>query len=251
MTAAFDLSGRVAVVTGANTGIGQAIALALASAGADIAAVGRSPADATLHAIREKGRRAIAIEADLTTIEPASRIVSDTVSALGRLDILVNNAGIIKRNDALSFTESEWDLVIDTNLKSAFFLAQAAARFMIEQGGGRIINVASMLSFQGGVRVPSYTASKSGVAGLTKALANEWASKGINVNAIAPGYIATNNTAALQADETRNRQILERIPAARWGEASDLGGAAIFLASDAARYVHGHVLAVDGGWLAR
>jgi 2-deoxy-D-gluconate 3-dehydrogenase len=251
MNAAFNLTGRVAVVTGANTGIGQAIALALAHAGADIAAVGRTAPDATLHAVRVLGRRAVAVNADLATVEPVSRIVSETVSALGRVDILVNNAGVIKRNDALDFTEAEWDAVVDTNVKSAFFLAQAAARNMLANGGGKIINIASMLSFQGGIRVPSYTASKSGIAGLTKALANEWASKGINVNAIAPGYIATNNTAALQADETRNRQILERIPAGRWGEAADLGGAAVFLASEAARYVHGHVLAVDGGWLAR
>lgn len=251
MSNPFDLAGRVAVVTGANTGIGQAIALALAGAGADIAAVGRSSAEATLHAVRVMGRRAIGIEADLSSTEPVSRIVAQTLGALGRLDILVNNAGIIKRNDAIQFTEAEWDAVIDTNLKTTFFLSQAIARHMIANGQGKIINIASMLSFQGGIRVPSYTASKSAVAGLTKALANEWASKGINVNAIAPGYIETNNTTALQADETRNRQILERIPAGRWGRASDIGGAAVFLASGAADYVNGHVLAVDGGWLAR
>jgi 2-deoxy-D-gluconate 3-dehydrogenase len=173
------------------------------------------------------------------------------VAELGGLDILVNNAGIIRRADSVDFTEEDWDAVVDTNLKSVFFLCQAAGRHMIERGGGKIINIASMLSFQGGIRVPSYTASKAGVAGLTKLLACEWAAKGINVNAIAPGYIATNNTAALQADETRNRQIVERIPAGRWGKPNDLGGAAVFLASSASDYVNGHVLAVDGGWLAR
>jgi 2-deoxy-D-gluconate 3-dehydrogenase len=191
------------------------------------------------------------IAADLSTIEPVPRVIDETIEKLGRLDILVNNAGIIRRADAVDFSEADWDAVIDTNLKSVFFLCQAAGRHMIAQGKGKIVNIASMLSFQGGIRVPSYTASKSGVAGLTRLLANEWAAKGVNVNAIAPGYIATNNTAALQADETRNRQILERIPAARWGAPSDLGGAAIFLASDACNYVNGHILAVDGGWLAR
>jgi len=173
------------------------------------------------------------------------------VEKLGGLDILVNNAGIIRRNDSLDFTEEDWDAVIDTNLKSVFFLCQAAARHMVANGGGKIINIASMLSFQGGIRVPSYTASKSGVAGLTRLLACEWASKGINVNAIAPGYIATNNTTALQNDPDRNRAIVERIPAGHWGSPDDLGGAAVFLASSAANYVQGHILAVDGGWLAR
>ncbi len=247
----FDLSGKVAVVTGANTGIGQAIALALAEAGADIAAVGRSPADDTVTRARAMGRRAEVISADLSTIEPVNRIVDETVEKLGGLDILVNNAGIIRRADAVDFTEEDWDAVIDTNLKSVFFLCQAAGKHMIANGGGKIINIASMLTFQGGIRVPSYTASKSGIGGLTKLLANEWASKGINVNAIAPGYIATNNTAALQADAARNRSILDRIPAARWGDASDLGGAAVFLSSRASDYVQGHILAVDGGWLAR
>ena len=247
----FDLSGRVAVVTGANTGIGQGIALALAAAGADIACVGRTPADETVARAHALGRRAVAIHADLSTIEPAGRVVDETVAQLGRLDILVNNAGIIRRADAVDFTEADWDAVVDTNLKSVFFLCQAAGKHMLANGGGKIVNIASMLTFQGGIRVASYTASKSGIGGLTKLLANEWAAKGVNVNAIAPGYIATNNTAALQADESRNRSILERIPAGRWGDPGDLGGAAVFLASDAARYVHGHVLAVDGGWLAR
>ena len=247
----FDLTGQVAIVTGANTGIGQAIAVALAAAGADVACVGRTPATDTVSRIEDLGRRAVIVSADLSTIEPVQRVVDETVAALGGLDILVNNAGIIRRADAVDFTEEDWDAVVDTNLKAVFFLCQAAGRHMLANGGGKIINIASMLTFQGGIRVPSYTASKSGIGGLTKLLANEWAAKGINVNAIAPGYIATNNTAALQADETRNRAILDRIPAARWGDADDLGGAAVFLASRAANYVQGHILAVDGGWLAR
>lgn len=252
----FDLSGRVAVVTGANTGIGQGIAMALAEAGADIAAVGRSEASETAAKVRAIGRRCELVSADLSTIAPVEDVVSAVVERLGRIDILVNNAGIIRREDALDFSEADWDAVVDTNLKSLFFLSQAAARHMVQwasQTGerGKIVNIASMLTFQGGIRVPSYTASKSGVGGLTKLMANEWAPKGINVNAIAPGYIATNNTAALQADETRNRQIMERIPEGRWGDPADIGGAAVFLASKAADYVQGHILAVDGGWLAR
>ena len=251
MSSLFNLAGRVAIVTGANTGIGQGLAIALAEAGADVALVGRTPAEETAERVRAAGRRAAIIGADLSTIAPVQEVVDRTVAELGRLDILVNNAGIIRRADALEFGEEDWDAVIDTNLKSVFFLSQAAARHMVKQGSGKIINIASMLSFQGGIRVPSYTASKSGVAGLTRLLANEWAAKNINVNAIAPGYVATNNTAQLQADEVRNRQILERIPAGRWGQPSDLGGAVVFLASDASNYVHGHILAVDGGWLAR
>ncbi len=247
----FDLTGRVALITGANTGIGQGIAVALAKAGADIVLTARRDPSETRALVEAVGARAHVIMADLATTEPCERIVSETVEAFGRLDILVNNAGIIRRNDALDFTEDDWDAVMNTNLKVLFFLCQAAGRQMAQNGAGSIINIASMLTFQGGIRVASYTASKSGVGGLTKLLANEWAAKGINVNAIAPGYIATNNTAALQSDEDRNRQILERIPAGRWGEPGDIGGAAVFLASDAARYVQGHILAVDGGWLAR
>ncbi|WP_112382849.1 2-dehydro-3-deoxy-D-gluconate 5-dehydrogenase KduD [Sphingomonas carotinifaciens] len=247
----FDLSGKVAVVTGANTGIGQAIALALAEAGADIACVGRTPAEDTVAQARALGRRAEIVSADLSTIQPVQRVVDETLEKLGGLDILVNNAGIIRRADAVDFTEEDWDAVVDTNLKSVFFLAQAAGRHMIAQGGGKIISIASMLTFQGGIRVPSYTASKAGIGGLTKLLANEWAKHGVQVNAIAPGYIATNNTAALQADAARNNAILDRIPAARWGDPADLGGAAVFLASRASDYVQGHILAVDGGWLAR
>lgn len=252
----FDLSGRVAVVTGANTGIGQGIALALAQAGADIAAVGRSEASETAAKVRAMGRRCELVSADLSSITPVGEVVGTVVEKFGQLDILVNNAGIIRREDSLDFSEEDWDAVMGTNLKTLFFLSQAAARHMIgwsSQDGTRakIINIASMLTFQGGIRVPSYTASKSGVGGLTKLMANEWAPSGINVNAIAPGYIATNNTAALQADETRNRQIIERIPEGRWGRPEDIGGAAVFLASRAADYVQGQVLAVDGGWLAR
>ncbi|WP_298092907.1 2-dehydro-3-deoxy-D-gluconate 5-dehydrogenase KduD [uncultured Sphingomonas sp.] len=247
----FDLSGKVAVVTGANTGIGQAIALALAEAGADIACVGRTPAEDTVAQARTLGRRAEIVSADLSTTQPVQRVVDETLEKLGGLDILVNNAGIIRRADAVDFTEEDWDAVVDTNLKSVFFLAQAAGRHMIAQGSGKIINIASMLTFQGGIRVPSYTASKAGIGGLTKLLANEWAKHGVQVNAIAPGYIATNNTAALQADAVRNTAILDRIPAARWGDPADLGGAAVFLASRASDYVQGHILAVDGGWLAR
>lgn len=251
MTGPFDLTGRVAVVTGANAGIGQAIAVALAGAGADVALVGRTPADETLRQVEALGRKAALISADLGTIGPVERIVSETLEKLGRLDILVNNAGIIRRADSVDFTEADWDAVIDTNLKSVFFLAQAAGRHMIGQGYGKIVNIASMLTFQGGIRVPSYTASKSGIGGLTKLLANEWSAKGVNVNAIAPGYIATANTIALRADPDRNASIVARIPAGRWGDASDIGGAAVFLCSRASDYVDGHILAVDGGWLAR
>jgi 2-deoxy-D-gluconate 3-dehydrogenase len=251
MAGLFDLSGQVALVTGANTGIGQGIALALAEAGADIAAAGRSAADETVGKVRGLGRKGENFAADLSSVGAVQPLVDAVLAEYGRIDILVNNAGIIRRADAVDFTEEDWDAVMDTNLKTLFFLCQAAGKHMIARGSGKIINIASMLTFQGGIRVPSYTASKSGVGGLTKLLANEWAAKGIQVNAIAPGYIATNNTAALQGDETRNRQIMERIPAGRWGDPSDLGGAAVFLASRASDYVQGHILAVDGGWLAR
>ena len=251
MTISFSLAGKVALVTGANTGIGQAIAVALAEAGADVAVAGRSQPTETLQRIAATGRRALDISVDLSSIAPVAGVVDQVVSGLGRIDVLANNAGIIRRNDLAEFTEADWDAVIDTNLKSLFFLSQAAARPMAAQGAGKIINIASLLSFQGGIRVPSYAAAKSGVAGVTKAMANELAASGVQVNAIAPGYIATNNTAALQADETRNRQILERIPTGRWGRPEDIAGAAVFLASSAADYVTGHVLAVDGGWLAR
>ena len=248
----FDLTGKAALVTGANTGLGQGMAVALAEAGADVCLVGRSAPDETVARIEALGRKAHVIHADLGSADDVESIVSETRDALGGVDILVNNAGIIKRNDSIDFTFEEWDAVMNVNLRTLFFLSQAAAREMIKSGhGGKIINIASMLSFQGGIRVPSYTASKSGVAGLTKILANEWAKHGINVNAIAPGYFATNNTAALQADETRNAEILGRIPSGRWGDPSDIGGAVVFLASHASDYVQGITLPVDGGWLAR
>lgn len=251
MSQAFSLHGQVALVTGANKGLGQGIALALAAAGADIAAVCSSEAEDTVAKVEALGRRCRFLRADLRSLDPIPGLLADTLSSLGRLDILVNNAGMIRRADAVDFTESDWDAVMDLNLKSAFFLSQAAGRHFIAQGRGKIINIASMLSFQGGIRVPSYTASKSGLAGITRLLANEWASKGVNVNAIAPGYMATDNTAQLRADAERNRDILARIPAGRWGASEDLGGAAVFLASSASDYVHGIVLPVDGGWLAR
>lgn len=248
----FDLTGKVAVVTGGNTGIGQGIALALAAAGASIASVARRPSDDTVGQCLAKGVRAISVQADLGSIEPVGRIVEEVTEALGPIDVLVNNAGIIRRADAVDFTEADWDAVMDVNLKSVFFLSQAVARRWIAEGrSGKIINTASMLSFQGGIRVPSYTASKSGIAGLTKLMANEWAKHGINANAIAPGYFATDNTQALQDDPVRSKEILGRIPAGRWGHPADIGGAAVFLASSASDYVQGITLPVDGGWLAR
>jgi 2-dehydro-3-deoxy-D-gluconate 5-dehydrogenase len=251
MTSMFDLTGKVALVTGGSRGLGQAIAVALAQAGADIAVAGMAAPDETAARVSGAGRKFVSIEADLSSVEPIDRVISETLAGAGRVDILVNNAGIIRRADAVDFTEKDWDDVINVNLKSAFFLSQAAGRHMIAQGSGKIINIASMLSFQGGIRVPSYTASKSGIAGLTKLLACEWAGKGVNVNAIAPGYMSTDNTEQLRADAQRSKDILARIPAGRWGEASDIGGAAVFLASVAADYMHGAVIPVDGGWLAR
>jgi 2-deoxy-D-gluconate 3-dehydrogenase len=247
----FDLTGRVAIVTGANTGIGQGLAVALAEAGADVALVGRSSADETAERVRALGRKAAIIPADLSTIAPVGDVVERTVAELGGLDILVNNAGIIRRADALEFGEEDWDAVVDTNLKSVFFLSQAAARHMVGQGRGKIVNIASVLSFQGGIRVASYTASKHGIVGLTRLLACEWAPKGINVNSIAPGYIETNNTEALRADPDRSTAILARIPAGRWGGPEDIGDAAVFLLAPASNYMHGAVVPVDGGWLAR
>jgi 2-deoxy-D-gluconate 3-dehydrogenase len=248
---AFGLKERTAIVTGANTGIGQAIAVALAAAGARVAAVGRSPMDETAEAIRAGGGDVLPIKADLASLEPIPRIIDDTVAWGGAVDILVNNAGVIRRNDAIDFAEEDWDAVMDVNLKAAFFLSQAAAKVMIPRHAGKIVNIASLLSFQGGIRIASYTASKSGLAGLTRLLACEWASQGINVNAVAPGYVETNNTEALRADPVRSKAILDRIPAGHWAKPEEIAGAVVFLASDAARYVHGAVLPVDGGWLAR
>ncbi|PZU76578.1 MAG: 2-deoxy-D-gluconate 3-dehydrogenase [Brevundimonas sp.] len=252
MSNPFDLTGKVALVTGGNVGLGQGIALALAEAGADIVSVALSDSDDTVAQVKAMGRRAHAVSADLTSIEPVERVLAEALEAMGRVDILVNNAGLIRRADAVDFTEADWDLVMNINLKTVFFMSQAVARLFIKQGdGGKIINIASMLSFQGGIRVPSYTASKSGVAGLTKLMANEWAPYGITANAIAPGYFATANTQALRDDPVRSAEILGRIPAGRWGQPSDLGGAAVFLASRASDYVQGAILPVDGGWQAR
>lgn len=249
---AFSLSGKVAIVTGCDTGLGQGMTLGLAQAGCDIVGVNRKIPEETATRVKALGRRFMAIKADLSRQDAIDDIVAKTVAEMGRVDILVNNAGTIRREDALSFSEKNWDDVINLNLKSVFFLSQAVARQFIAQGaGGKIINIASMLSFQGGIRVPSYTASKSGVLGITRLLANEWATHGINVNAIAPGYMATNNTQQLRDDEQRSKEILDRIPAARWGTPEDLQGPVVFLASSASDYVNGYTLAVDGGWLAR
>ena len=249
---AFKLEGKAALVTGASAGLGQAIAIALAEAGADVACHGntRTP-DATIEAITRLGRKAFAVTGNLGNRDTPKKLIEQTLNHFGRLDVLVNNAGTIRRSPAIEYSEEDWASVIEVNLSSVFRMCQLAGRHMIDRGGGKILNIASLLSFQGGITVPAYAASKGGVAQLTKALANEWASKKINVNAIAPGYMRTANTKALQADETRSRQILERIPAGRWGEPADLGGAAVFLCSPASDYVNGHVLVVDGGWMGR
>lgn len=255
MHSLFDLADKVAVVTGCNTGLGAGIARALAGAGCHIVGVNRSEPTQTQAEVQNLGRRFVNVPADLAN-DPgpnqAKRLLDAAFDPFGRIDILVNNAGIIRRADALEFSHSDWDDVLAVDLKAPFFLAQAAALQFVRRGvPGKIVNVASLLSFQGGIRVSSYTAAKSGLLGLTRALANEWAPHRINVNAIAPGYMETNNTEALRADPARNRAILERIPAGRWGIADDLAGAVVFLASPASDYVHGHTLAVDGGWLAR
>lgn len=249
----FKLQDRIALVTGASTGLGAAIAIALAEAGAQVACHGnsRSP-ESTCDRITSIGGVAHAITGDLSQSETPKNLVAQTLERFGRIDILINNAGTIRRAPAEEYSDEDWATVIEVNLSSVFRLSKLAGKQMIERGeGGKIVNIASLLSFQGGITVPAYAASKGGVAQLTKALANEWAKHRINVNAIAPGYMRTANTAALQADETRNRQILERIPAGRWGDPEDLAGAAVFLASQASDYINGHVLVVDGGWLGR
>lgn len=249
----FKLDGKIALVTGASSGLGEAIAIALAEAGADVAVHCRTAGQGadTCRAVEHRGRKAIEVNGDMADKTAPKRIVDEVVAKLGRLDILINNAGTIRRTPAVDFSEEDWSLVLEVNLSSVFRLSQAAARAMVDQGGGKIVNIASLLSFQGGITVPAYTASKSGVAGLTKAFANEWAKHNINVNAIAPGYMETANTSALRADETRNRQIMERIPAGRWGNPDDLAGTVVFLSSAASDYLQGHIVVVDGGWMAR
>lgn len=248
----FKLQGKIALVTGCDTGLGQGMAVGLAEAGCDIVGVNIVEPQETIERVTALGRRFLSLTADLSNIECIDGLLTRALAEFGKIDILVNNAGIIRREDAIDFSEKNWDDVMNLNIKSVFFMSQAVARQFIKQGtGGKIINIASMLSYQGGIRVPSYTASKSAVMGVTRLLANEWAKHGINVNAIAPGYMATNNTTQLRADEKRNADILERIPAGRWGLPADLMGPAVFLASSASDYINGYTIAVDGGWLAR
>jgi 2-dehydro-3-deoxy-D-gluconate 5-dehydrogenase len=250
---AFRIEGKNALVTGSRRGLGAAIALALAQAGANVACHGREPKEASVcEEIRALGRRSVYISGDVADAKTCAVLVEQTIAALGTIDILVNNAGVIRRAPAVEYSPAYWDEVIAVDLTAVFRLSQFAGQQMLRQGkGGKIVSIASVLSFQGGVSVPAYAAAKGGVAQLTRALSNEWAAKGINVNAIAPGYMATDNTEALRNDASRSRQILERIPAGRWGQPADLAGAAVFLCSPASDYVHGHVLVVDGGWLAR
>jgi len=249
----FNLTGMNALVTGSTRGLGAAIAIALAEAGANVAVHGASnTGEATSTGVRQRGRKTFFLAGDLADRNFCSALVNKTIAEFGTLDILINNAGTIRRASAVAYTSEDWDHLIATNLSSVFRLSQLAGRHMLERGsGGKIVNIASLLSFQGGILVPAYAAAKGGVAQLTKALANEWAGSGINVNAIAPGYMETDNTEALRKDPERSRQILERIPASRWGTPQDVAGAAVFLSSSAASYIHGHILAVDGGWLAR
>jgi 2-dehydro-3-deoxy-D-gluconate 5-dehydrogenase len=248
----FDLTGKVALVTGASGGLGAGMAVALAEAGADVVVHGNSRScDETCAAVEKAGRRAASVKANLRDRAESDRAIAEAIAAFGQLDILVNNAGTVRRAPAADHGDEDWDLVVEVNLTSVFRLARAAGRHFLAQGRGKVVNIASLLSFQGGITVPGYAAAKGGVAQLTKALANEWAGRGVNVNAIAPGYMVTDNTAALRADATRYRQILERIPAGRWGDPYDLGGAVVFLSSAASDYVHGHVLTVDGGWMGR
>jgi len=249
----FKLDGKVALVTGAAQGLGQGYAIALAQAGAEVVGLDIGDVSATGKEVTALGRRFMPVKCNLreANVDDLNKIVADIVAQLGRLDILVNNAGIIRRAPALEYTEKDWDDVIQINLRSVFFMSQAAARQMVKQGGGKIINVASMLSYQGGILVPSYTAAKSAIAGITRALANEWAKHNINVNAIAPGYMATENTAPIRADANRNQSILDRIPIGRWGTPEDLQGIVVFLASRASDYMQGAIVPVDGGWLAR
>ncbi|GGO07827.1 2-dehydro-3-deoxy-D-gluconate 5-dehydrogenase KduD [Saccharibacillus kuerlensis] len=247
----FDLSGKVALVTGARSGLGQGMALALAEAGADIIAVSFSPCSDTVEKVKALGRQAYELQADLSKAEDLEDIVKKCLEFTGNIDILINNAGIIRRTPISEHSWKDFEDVLDINLKTVFYLTQLIGNHMIERGSGKIINVASMLSFQGGINVPGYTASKHGVAGLTKAFANEWASKGVQVNAIAPGYMTTDNTAPIREDKERADSIIARIPAGRWGTGEDMGGPAVFLSSSASDYVNGHILCVDGGWMNR
>lgn len=249
----FKLDNKVALVTGAGRGLGQAMAIAIAEAGADVAGLDVLPLDETAARVQALGRRFLSLSANLLEAhaDDMTTVIEQVVSGLGSVDILINNAGIIRRTPVLEFSEQDWDDVMQINLKAVFLLSQAAGRVMVKQGKGKIINIASMLSFQGGIRVPSYTASKSGVAGITRLMANELAASGLNVNAIAPGYMATDNTAPLRADAERSSSILDRIPAGRWGEPADLMGAVVFLASAASDYLNGAIVPVDGGWLTR
>ncbi|MHA3583583.1 2-dehydro-3-deoxy-D-gluconate 5-dehydrogenase KduD [Yersinia enterocolitica] len=248
----FELKGKIALVTGCDTGLGQGMAIGLAEAGCDIVGVNIVEPKETIEKVTALGRRFLSLTADLSKIDGIPALLERAIAEFGQIDILVNNAGIIRREDAINFSEKDWDDVMNVNIKTVFFMSQAVAKQFIKQGtGGKIINVASMLSYQGGIRVPSYTASKSAVMGMTRLLANEWAKHGINVNAVAPGYMATNNTQQLRKDEERSKEILDRIPAGRWGLPDDLKGPVVFLASKASDYISGYTIAVDGGWLAR
>jgi 2-dehydro-3-deoxy-D-gluconate 5-dehydrogenase len=251
MNTPFDITGKTAIVTGGSRGLGAAMSIGLAEAGADVVLVDRSDCMETAKKVESCGRKALKITADLSEMKAVQEVVGKTIETFGKVDILVNNAGIIRRTPAIDFSEKDWDEVMAINSKTVFFLSQAAARDMMKRKKGKIVNVASLLSFQGGITVPSYSASKGAVAQVTKALANEWGKEGINVNAIAPGYMVTDNTAPLRANPERTRQITERIPAGRWGDPADLKGAVVFLSSSASDYVNGHVLLVDGGWMAR
>jgi len=251
MKKAFDLTGRVAIVTGAYKGLGRGMAIGLAEAGADVVLVDREEANETANVVQSMGRKTLTLSADLMSIDPIPSVVQKTIETFGKVDILINNAGTIRRTPAIDYSEKDWDEVMAVNAKTVFFFSQAVARDMMKRKEGKIINIASLLSFQGGILVPAYAASKGAVAQVTKALANEWASSGININAIAPGYMATDNTKALREDAARSKTILDRIPAGRWGTPEDLAGVAVFLASPASDYVNGHVLVVDGGWMAR
>ena len=247
----FDLTGKVAIVTGASTGLGQGMSIGLAEAGSDLVLVDICPATETAEIVNNLGRRSLVIVADLSKLESVNVIVDRTLDTFGKIDILINNAGIIRRTPAIDFSEKDWDDVMNVNSKTVFFLSQSVAKDMMKRKSGKIINVASLLSFQGGITVPSYAASKGAVAQITKALANEWAQHGININAIAPGYMVTNNTEQLRKDPVRTKSISDRIPAGRWGTPDDLKGVVVFLASSSSDYVNGHILIVDGGWMAR